>query len=56
METMCDKEIDVLVRARYPLIYLVSWEETRILERLKEMAQRRQKTLFLWSITRGIFK
>ncbi|MEK6563806.1 MAG: AAA family ATPase [Candidatus Omnitrophota bacterium] len=53
---MCDKEIDVLVRARYPLIYLVSWEETRILERLKEMAQRRQKKLFLWSITRGIFK
>jgi len=56
MENRCDKEIDVLVRARYPLIYVVSWEEERILERLKEMAGRRQKKLFIWSITRGIFK
>jgi len=56
METKCDGEIDILIRARYPLIYIVSWEEARILERLKEMAQRRQKKLFLWSITRGIFK
>lgn len=56
METKCDKEIDILIRSRYPLIYLVSWEEARILERLKEMAGRRQKRLFLWSITRGIFR
>ena len=55
MVTKCDKEIDILIRARYPLIYLVSWEETRILERLKEMAEARRKRLFLWSITRGIF-
>lgn len=56
METKCDREIDILIRARYPLIYIVSWEEVRVLERLKEMAQRRQKKLFLWSITRGIFR
>lgn len=56
METRCDKEIDILVRARYSLIYIVSWEEARILERLKEMAQQRAKKLFLWSITRGIFR
>lgn len=56
MENKCDSEIDILIRARYPLIYIVSWEETRILERLKDMAQQRGKRLFLWSITRGIFK
>jgi SpoVK/Ycf46/Vps4 family AAA+-type ATPase len=56
METRCDKEVDILIRARYPLIYLVSWEETRIIERLKEIADRHQKKFFLWSITRGIFK
>ncbi len=56
METKCDKEIDILIRARYPLIYLVSWEEYRILEKLKEMAENRRKKLFLWSITRGIFR
>lgn len=56
MENKCDKEIDVLIRSRYPLIYLVSWEETRIIERLKDMAERTQKKMFLWSSTRGIFK
>jgi len=56
MQTKCDNEIDVLIRARYPLIYIVSWEETRILEKLKEMASKRQKKLILWSVTRGIFK
>jgi SpoVK/Ycf46/Vps4 family AAA+-type ATPase len=56
METKCDKEIDVLIRARYPLIYLVSWEESRILEKLKDMAENRRKKLFLWSITRGIVR
>ncbi|MBI5078990.1 ATPase, partial [Candidatus Saganbacteria bacterium] len=50
METKCDGEIDVLVRARYPLIYVVSWEEVRVLEKLKEMAERRGKNFFLWSI------
>lgn len=56
MDARCDREIDVLVRARYPLIYIVSWEEARVLERLKEMSDRRQKKFYLWSITRGIFK
>lgn len=56
METRCDVEIDILVRARYPLIYIVSWEEQRILERLKDMAAKRNKKIFLWSVTRGIFK
>jgi SpoVK/Ycf46/Vps4 family AAA+-type ATPase len=56
MQTKCDKEIDILVRARYPLIYVVSWEEVRILEKLKDMAEQRQKKLLLWSITRGIFR
>lgn len=56
MEIKCSKEIDVLIRARYPLIYLVSWEETRVIEKLKEMSEHRAKNLFIWSITRGIFK
>lgn len=54
METRCDKEIDILIRARYPLIYVISWEETRVLEKMKEMAEKKNKKLYLWSITRGI--
>jgi SpoVK/Ycf46/Vps4 family AAA+-type ATPase len=56
MTSRCDQEIDILIRARYPLLYVVSWEETRVLEKLKEMAVSRNKKFFLWSITRGIFK
>src|SRR5262245_28754113 len=26
----CQQELEVLIRARYPLIYLVSWEEERV--------------------------
>ncbi|MGE5308824.1 MAG: AAA family ATPase [Deltaproteobacteria bacterium] len=55
METKCDRNIDILVRARYPLLYVVSWEEARILEKLRDMAQKRVKKLFLWSVTRGIY-
>ncbi|MFA5118129.1 MAG: AAA family ATPase [Candidatus Omnitrophota bacterium] len=56
MDTKCDKEIDVLIRARYPLIYCVSWEETRILEKLKDMSEQRNKKLMIWSVTRGIYR
>lgn len=56
METRCDKETDILIRARYPLIYLVSWEEARIIERLKEIGDRQQKNFFLWTITRGLYR
>ncbi|MFA6217146.1 MAG: AAA family ATPase [Candidatus Omnitrophota bacterium] len=56
MDTKCDKEIDILIRARYPLIYVVSWEETRILEKLKDMSEARSKKLMIWSVTRGIYK
>lgn len=56
MWTKCDEDLDVYIRARYPLIYMVSWEETRIIEKMRDMAQDRNKNLFLWSVTRGIFK
>ncbi len=55
METRSDKEIDLLVRSRYPLIYIVSWEESRVLEKIKTMSERHQKKLLVWSTTRGIF-
>ncbi|MFH1768928.1 MAG: AAA family ATPase, partial [Candidatus Omnitrophota bacterium] len=38
-----------------PLIYVISWEEMRIMERLKQLATQRQKRLLIWSVTRGIF-
>jgi hypothetical protein len=48
------KEIEILVRARYPVIYVVSWEEGRVLESISGIAQEREKEMLCWSITEGI--
>ena len=48
------EELEILVRARYPVIYVVTWEEQRALEALAQIARRREKKLFVWSISRGI--
>jgi AAA+ superfamily predicted ATPase len=47
-------ELDLLVRARYPLVYLLSWEEQRIDAMLTELASRHGKHLLDWSVTRGL--
>ena len=48
------RELDTLIRARYPLIYLVSWEEQRLDAILDELAKRHGKGLLSWSVTRGL--
>jgi SpoVK/Ycf46/Vps4 family AAA+-type ATPase len=48
------EELDILVRARYPLLYLVSWEEHRVDAILTELARAHGKALFHWSITKGL--
>lgn len=48
------QEIEILIRARYPVIYVVTWEEGRVEEVLSQIARRREKKLFLWSVSRGI--
>ncbi len=48
------EEIDILIRARYPLLYLVSWEEHRVDTVLAELARSHGKALLHWSITRGL--
>ncbi len=48
------EELDILIRARYPLLYLVSWEEHRVDAILTELARSHSKALFHWSITRGL--
>lgn len=50
------EELEVLIRARYPIIYLVSWEEERAEQYLAEIAERRKKKLFVWSLTQGLVK
>src|SRR3989441_233471 len=48
------QEIETLIRARYPILYIVSAEEARVQELVVDIAQRRQKRVFEWSLSTGI--
>nr|HID13620.1 AAA family ATPase [Anaerolineae bacterium] len=50
-----DKHIRALVRARFPLIYVLSHEEGRVLAGLAEVAEVENYSLLVWSVTRGLF-
>jgi len=47
-------EIETLIRARYPIIYILSSEETRVQNTLVEIAGKRQKKIFEWTYSSGI--
>jgi ATP-dependent 26S proteasome regulatory subunit len=47
-------ELNTLTRAKYPIIYIVSWEERRIEDMLREVAINRRKKLYGWTLTNGI--
>ncbi|CAN5462454.1 AAA family ATPase [soil metagenome] len=49
-------EIELLLRARYPLLAVLSWEEERVMTNLSQVGERLGKTLFEWSITRGLIR
>ena len=49
-----EAELEILVRARYPLIYLVSWEEQRVSDMLERLGARLGKRVLFWSVTQGI--
>ncbi len=48
------EELEILIRARYPVIYVVTWEESRVEAAVAEIASKRDKKVFSWSICRGI--
>ncbi len=48
------EELDLLIRAKYPILYIISWEERRIEQLLQQVAARRRKALYGWTITDGL--
>lgn len=50
-------ELSILIRARYPYIWLVSHEESRVLRLIKEISKdlKTPKTVISWSSTKGFF-
>ena len=48
------KELDILIRARHSLLYLVTWEEQRARNLLSQLAEHQGKKLYEWSLTDGL--
>ncbi|MGC8742321.1 MAG: AAA family ATPase [Verrucomicrobiia bacterium] len=48
------EEIETLIRARYPILYIVTSEEARVQEVIVSIANRRQKKAFEWSFSTGV--
>jgi ATP-dependent 26S proteasome regulatory subunit len=48
------QEIEVLIRAKYPILYIVSWEERRVAETVSTVCRDLNRTLHTWSITQGM--
>ncbi len=49
-------ELEVLIRARYPIIYLVSWEEERVMREIERIAAKRDKKVYVWTISKGLVR
>lgn len=47
-------EIETLIRARYPILYVLSSEELRVQQVVADIARKRQKKIFEWSYSTGI--
>lgn len=48
------QEIEVLIRAKYPILYIVSWEEKRVEEALQKVCTNLNRVFHTWSITQGM--
>jgi AAA+ superfamily predicted ATPase len=46
--------IEVLIRSRYPIIYVVTWEEKRVIDALAEIGGRLGKKIYTWSCLTGL--
>src|SRR5437588_1333302 len=47
-------ELETLIRARYPILYIIASEEMRVQNILVEIAAKRQKKVFEWTYSSGV--
>ena len=50
------KEIDILIRARYSVLYLITHEENRLENLIAEMAAEQNKKFHVWTATKGVYE
>lgn len=46
-------EIEILIRAKYPVLYVVSWEEQRVQQALQNICKDLGRNLHSWTLTQG---
>jgi len=49
-----ERELEILIRARYPLIYILAWEERRVEKMLMRIAARLGQRLYAWTTSQGV--
>ncbi len=47
-------ELDIYIRARYPLLWIVTPEEQRALGEIQSLAESQRKRVLVWSVTAGV--
>jgi len=47
------EELEILIRAKYPILYIVSWEERRVEEAISKVCTTLNRTVHTWSVTQG---
>lgn len=50
------EELEILIRARYPIILVETYEEARAEKMIADIAKARDKKIHCWSITRGLYQ
>lgn len=50
------EDLELYIQARYPLIYLVSWEEDRVIREIQKICddENHKKRLYIWTETQGL--
>lgn len=48
------QQIDTLIRAKYPILSIVSWEERRVEDSIGAICKNLNRTLHTWSVTQGM--
>ena len=48
------QEIEVLIRAKYPILYVVSWEERRVERLIERICRDRKRSYHSWTVTQGM--
>lgn len=55
-----ERDLSIMIRARYPYIYIQTWEESRVAVSVRRIIEEHladssvRRTAFLWSLTRGM--